>query len=109
MTTASVSILAEKNGAFEGKLDVLRNADMVLCIGANVVKNHMVVGFMIKRALPKGMRLANIDPETSDLDELADISLKPKHGSDLAVVEGLQAIIVKEGLGRAPFAIPDME
>ena len=109
MTTASVNAVAEKNGAFEGKLDVLKNADVVLCIGANVAKSHMVAGFMIKRALPKGMRLVNIDPEASELDDLADISLTPKTGSDLAVVEALQAVIVKEGLGRAPLFIQNAD
>ena len=105
MTTFAINAVAEKSGAFEGKLDVLRNADVVLCIGANVAKSHMVAGFMIKRALPKGMRLVNIDPEASELDELADISLKPQAGSDLAVIEALQAVIVKEGLGRTPLSI----
>ena len=105
MTTAAASLVAKKNGAFEGKLDVLRNADMVLCVGANVAKSHMVAGFMVKRALPKGMRLVNIDPEASELDDLADISLKAKSGSDLALIEGLQAVIVKEGLGRTPLTL----
>jgi predicted molibdopterin-dependent oxidoreductase YjgC len=105
MTTAAASIVAKKNGAFEGKLDVLRNADMVLCVGANVAKSHMVAGFMVKRALPKGMRLVNIDPEASELDDLADISLKAKSGSDLALIEGVQAVIVKEGLGRTPLTL----
>ena len=109
MTTSAVSAVALKTGAFEGKLDVLRNADMVLTIGANVAKSHMVAGFMVKRALPKGMRLVNIDPQASELDDLADLSLKPQTGSDLAVLKGLQAIIVKEGLGRTPLSIPDVD
>ena len=108
-TTAAVSALAEKENAFEGKLDVLRNADAVMCFGANVAKSHMVAGFMVKRALPKGTRLINVDTEAGELDELADVSLKPKAGSDLALVEGLQAVIVKEGLGRTPLAIADPE
>ena len=104
--TAAVTSFAEKNGAFEGKLDVLRNADTVMCIGANFNRSHMVVGFMFKRNLPKGTRLINIDPEASELDYLANISLKNKPGSDLALIKGLQAIIVKEGLGRSPLSIP---
>lgn len=107
MTTASVSALADKTGAFEGKLDVLRNADLVLCVGANVANSHMVAGFMVKRAMPKGLRLLNIDPEASQLDELADLTLKPAPGSDLAVVKALQAIIIEEGLGRATLTIQD--
>lgn len=109
MPTAAVSQFAEKQGAFEGKLDVLRNADTVLCIGANVGRTHMVAGFMFKRNMPKGTRLINIDPEENELDELANLNLKTKRGSDLALLHGLQAIIVKEGLGRTPLAIPDAD
>lgn len=87
MTTAAVAALAEKTGAFEGRLDVLKTADTVLCIGANLAHSHMVAGFLIKRALPKGMKLINIDPEGDELDELADVSLKNQPGSDLALIE----------------------
>jgi predicted molibdopterin-dependent oxidoreductase YjgC len=109
MTTAAINALAEKNGPFEGKLDVLRNADAVLCMGANIAKSHMVAGFMVKRALPKGMRLINVSSENNELDELADISLTAKSGSDLELIEGLKAIIVKEELARTPIAIPDAD
>ena len=107
--TAAVTSFAEKNGAFEGKLDVLRNADTVLCIGANIHKSHMVAGFLFKRNLPKGTHLINIDPEISDLDYLANTTLKNKRGSDMALIKGLQAIIVKEGLGRTPLKLADAD
>lgn len=103
--TASVLKFAEKQGPFEGKLDVLRTADTVLCIGANVGHAHMVAGFMFKRNMPRGTRLINIDPGESELDDLANIALKPKAGSDLSLILGLQAVIVKEGLGRKPLAL----
>lgn len=106
-TTAVLMELAAEAGTFEGKLDVLRNADAVLCVGENLVRNHMVAGFMVKRALPKGTRLVSIDSEPSDLDELADIRLKPSAPGLLALVEGLSAVIVKEGLGRNPVELGD--
>jgi formate dehydrogenase major subunit len=109
MTTAAINAVAEKQGAFEGQLDTLRNADTVLCFGANVAKSHMVAGFMVKRALPKGMHLINVDPEAGELDDLADISLKPTMGSDLELIEGMKAVIVKEQLGRTPLAIADVD
>ena len=105
--TAAVTQFAETHEAFEGKLDVLRNADTVMCIGANIHRSHMVAGFMFKRNLSKGTRLITIDPEASDLDYMANIALKTQPGSDLALVRGLQAIIVKDGLGRAPLSLPD--
>jgi len=107
--TASVTKFAEKQGSFEGKLNVLRNADTVLCLGADAGRTHMVAGFMFKRNMPKGTRLINIDPEENELDDLANLSLKPKAGSDLALILGLQAIIVKEDLGRRPLALPNAD
>lgn len=109
MTTAAVAALADKTGAFEGKLDLLKNADVVMALGANIAKTHMVAGFMVKRARPRGMRLISVNPESEEMDELAHISLKNKPGSDLALIEGLKAIIVKEGLGRAPLEIQNPE
>ena len=109
VSTASVMQFAQKQGAFEGKLDVLKTADTVLCIGTDIGRTHMVAGFLFKRNLPKGTRLINIDPEKNELDDIANVSLKNKPGSDLALIHGLQAIIVKEGLGRSPLAIPTPE
>jgi formate dehydrogenase major subunit len=109
MPTASVSQFAEKNGDFEGKLDILRSADTVLCIGANINRSHMVAGFLFKRNLPKGTHLINIDPEISDLDYLANTALKTNRGSDLALIKGLQAIIVKEGLGRTSLDLSNID
>jgi predicted molibdopterin-dependent oxidoreductase YjgC len=101
--------LAEKQGSFEGKLEILRTADTVMCIGANVGNTHMVAGFMFKRNMPKGTRVINIDPQEDMLDDVASLSLKNKSGSDLALILGLQAIIVKEGLERRPMSIPDVD
>ena len=109
MPTGSVTKFAEKQGAFEGKLDVLRTADTVLCMGANVGSTHMVAGFLFKRNMPKGTRVINISPEEDALDEVANLRLKNKPGSDLALILGLQAIIVKEGLERRPLNIPDVD
>jgi formate dehydrogenase major subunit len=109
MPSASVMKFAEKQGAFEGKLDVLRTADTVMCIGANVGNTHMVAGFMFKRNMPKGTRVINIDPGEDVLDDIASISIKNKPGSDQALILGLQAIIVKEGLERRPLTIADVE
>jgi formate dehydrogenase major subunit len=109
MPSASVLKFAEKQGTFEGKLEVLRTADTVMCVGANIGDTHMVAGFMFKRNMPKGTRVINIDAQEDMLDEVASLSLKNKPGSDLAIILGLQAIIVKEGLERRPMSIPDVD
>ncbi len=109
MPSASVMKFAEKQGAFEGKLDMLRTADTVMCVGANAGTTHMVAGFMFKRNMPKGTRIINIDPGEDTLDDIASLSIKNKPGSDMALLLGLQAIIVKEGLERRPLNIADCD
>jgi Uncharacterized anaerobic dehydrogenase len=64
---------------------------------------------MFKRNMPKGTHLINIDPEENELDDLANLSLKPNAGSDLALILGLQAIIVKEGLERRALNIAEAD
>ena len=99
--TALQSTYAEQTGyPIEGKLDTLRTSDCVLLVGADLATTHEVAGFYIKRNLPKGTRLIIIDPNENGMDDLANINLKPKAGTDVAVLSALEAAVVKEGLAR---------
>src|SRR5512146_195556 len=76
-TTALAAGLADALGKpFEGHLGALQSADCVLNIGVNLVDNHQVVGFFVKRILPQGVKLVTIDPETNPLDAQADLVLR---------------------------------
>ena len=99
--TALQSTYAEQTGyPIEGKLDTLRTSDCVLLVGADLATTHEVAGFYIRRNLPKGTRLIIIDPNENGMDDLANINLKPKAGTDVAVLSALEAAVVKEGLAR---------
>ncbi|MFM8874939.1 MAG: molybdopterin-dependent oxidoreductase, partial [Anaerolineae bacterium] len=107
--TAAVAKFAESHEGFEGKLDALKTADTVLCVGANVNRSHMVAGFLFKRNLNAGVNLINIDPDETSLDEIARLALKPKAGSDHLLILALQAIIAKEELERKSLNIKDAD
>ncbi|MBK9925164.1 MAG: molybdopterin-dependent oxidoreductase [Anaerolineales bacterium] len=99
--TALQAKYAEANGeAIEGKLDTLRTSDCVLLIGADLSETHEVASFYIKRNMPKGTRLIVVDPSENGMDDLANLNLKPKAGTDEAVFAALEAAIIKEGLAR---------
>jgi len=99
--TALQAKYVDQNGsAIEGKLDTLRTADCVLLIGADLTTTHEVAGFYIKRNMPKGTRLIIVDPHANGMDDLANINLKPKVGTDEAVFNALEAAVIKEGLAR---------
>ena len=107
--TTAVAKFAESHEGFEGKLDALKTADTVLCVGANVNRSHMVAGFLFKRNLNAGVNLINIDPDETSLDEIARVALKPKAGSDHVLILALQAVIAKEELERKSLNITDAD
>ncbi len=99
--TALPAALANETGRpFEGTLAALASADCVVAIGVDLINSHEVAGFMLKRALPRGVRLIVIDPRENELDHLAHYTLKATRGTDLDVLLGLQAALIKEDLVR---------
>ncbi len=90
--------MAEKLGRpFEGKLDALKEADCVVVIGVDLVDNHQVPGFFIKRNIPAGTKLISIDPFDNGMHPLADVVLQPKEGKDLDLLDGLKAAVENAG------------
>jgi formate dehydrogenase major subunit len=100
------AVADELGQSFEASLDILRTADCVLTIGVNLVDNHQVAGFFIKRNIPLGSKLIVVDPQANGMDDMANFVLKTTTGSDLELVKGLQAAIVKAKMER--YAAPVM-
>jgi len=86
---------------FEGSLDILRTADCVLTIGVNLVDNHQVAGFYMKRNISLGSKLIVVDPHENGMEDFATHVLRPAANSDLDVILGMQAAIVKADMTRA--------
>jgi formate dehydrogenase alpha subunit len=77
--------------------DVLKSR-VILVIGSNTTWSHPIQGYLIKRAVKlNGARLIVCDPRRIDLVDFADIWLRQRNGSDVALLCGLQHIILKEG------------
>lgn len=111
MTTALSGGLAQELGrSFEGNLAELKTADCVLAIGVDLIDNHQVVGFFIKRNLPKGTKLMVIDPHDNGLHNLADYALRPRKGSDYDLLLGIMAELTRLGLAKGtPLQPVDLE
>lgn len=102
VTTALPGWVAQELGrSFEGNLTALREADCVLAIGVDLINNHQIPGFFIKRALRTGTKLIVIDPYDNGLHQLADYSLRPKQGADYDLLVGLVAAVVRLGLAKS--------
>ncbi|HEY3290939.1 MAG TPA: molybdopterin-dependent oxidoreductase [Anaerolineae bacterium] len=74
-----------------GALDALKAADCVIVAGADLVADHQVAGFFIKRNLPKGAKLIVVDNTVTAMTELADKALIAPKGAEAQTLAGLMA------------------
>jgi formate dehydrogenase major subunit len=86
---------------FEGNLEALKSADCVVAVGVDLIENHQVAGFFVKRGLPNGTKLVVIDPFDNGLHELADYTLRPEEGTDYDLLLGMMSAIVSMGLAKS--------
>ena len=78
--------------------DVLKS-EVILVTGSNTSENHPIFANFIKEAvLKKGANLIVIDPRKIDLVDYAHLWLRQKPGTDVAWINGLMHIIIKENL-----------
>jgi formate dehydrogenase major subunit len=75
-------ILAEKLGkSFESKLDVLKNTDVALIIGTDLVEDHQVAGFFIKRQILNETKIITYDFTDNNLFPRSIVKLQQTRGT----------------------------
>jgi formate dehydrogenase major subunit len=95
--TASLAALAEKLGQpFESSLDVLKDTEAVLSLELDLVDEHQVAGFFVKRQLQNGTKLFVAGEEDNALAENAKALLTLKPGEEAAFLEML-LIAIEDG------------
>jgi formate dehydrogenase major subunit len=114
IASVSSKLAEETKGAFESDLNAIHSADMVLMVGADLVNNHEVAGFFIKRNLPNGIKLVTIDAEANDFSYFADMALSIKSGVFLDTISGLASLVrdlkkAKDVEVDAEKSLPDFE
>ncbi len=85
------------SGAMTNSINEILGAACILAIGTNTTAGHPVISFMIKQAVAKGTKLIMANPREVDLCRYADLWLRNKPGSDVALLMGMMRVIVDEG------------
>ncbi|WDS37169.1 formate dehydrogenase subunit alpha [Pseudoxanthomonas sp.] len=87
--------------------DSVQFADVILVMGANPTDGHPVFASQMKRRLRQGAKLIVIDPRRIDLVKTphgaADVHLKLRPGTNVAMLNALAHVIVTEGLADEDF------
>ncbi|MBQ7275174.1 MAG: formate dehydrogenase subunit alpha [Clostridiales bacterium] len=99
--SATVAGLAKTlgSGAMTNPIyDITHDVDTILLVGSNPEEAHPVVGMQIRQAVKNGTRLIVVDPRSIGLTKYADIHLKLRPGTNVAFVNGMMHVIIKEGL-----------
>ncbi|MDY3005644.1 formate dehydrogenase subunit alpha [Anaerococcus porci] len=86
------------SGAMTNSIEEIDGTDAFMIIGTNTTENHPVIGSKIKRRVKNGAKLIVIDPREIELAKYADVFLKIKPGSNIAVLNGIMNVILKENL-----------
>ncbi len=80
-------------------IEEIEFTDAILAIGTNTTENHPVIGSGVKRAVRRrGAKLIVIDPRKIGLVDYATIWLRPRPGTNVAVLNGLMNVIIEERL-----------
>jgi predicted molibdopterin-dependent oxidoreductase YjgC len=78
--------------------DIARNAQAVLVIGSNTTEQHPVFGTMLRQAvIRRKLPIVVADPRRIDLCEFAALHLTQQPGTDIALINGLMHVILKNG------------
>ncbi len=92
------------SGAMTNSVREIGDADVILVTGSNTTEAHPVIGNLIKHAVTfKGAKLILADPRGIELSEYATVWLRQKNGTDVAWMNGMMHVILKEGLQDEAF------
>jgi len=92
------------SGAMTNPIGDLEKAEVILITGSNTSEMHPVIASHIKRAVQqRGSKLLVVDPRRIDLVPYAHEWVHPKPGTDIAWINGLMHVILREGLQDASF------
>ena len=82
----------------------IEEADVILVVGSNTTENHPVISTFVKRAVTRrGAKLIVVDPRRIKMTEFAEQWVRPNLGTDVAWINGLMHVIIKENLHDKAF------
>lgn len=77
--------------------------EVIFIIGSNTKESHPVIANRMIKAYRKGAKIIIADPRKVPMVKFAEVFMKTKPGSDIALLNGIAHIIVKERLHNDEF------
>ena len=92
------------SGATSNSYIDYEEAGCLVIIGSDANSNHPVAASRMRRAvIENGAKLIVINPRRIDMCDFADLWLRPRPGTDVALLNGIAHVILSEGLEDQSF------
>ncbi len=103
-STVVGGIAAFGQGAMSNSYSDFEKTELFFVIGSNTTECHPVIGAIIKRRVKfGGAKLIVADSRSTELCEYATVKLPHKPGTDVALINGLMHVIIRDGLEDKEF------
>jgi formate dehydrogenase alpha subunit len=91
------------SGAMTNSMAEIENNDVLFVIGSNTKESHPIIALKMIKAKRKGAKIIVADPRRVPMVRFADIWVQHRPGTDVALLNGMMHVIVKEGLVKQDF------
>ncbi len=92
------------SGAMTNSIEEFERADCFFIIGSDTSSQHPLIGSRIINSVKnRGAKLLLMDPRKIHLSQMATVHAQHKNGTDVALLNGLMHIIIREGLEDKKF------
>ncbi len=92
------------SGAMTNSINDIQQAQVLLVTGSNTTEAHPVISLEMKRAVRRyGAKLILIDPREIELSKFAAIQLRPRSGTDVALLNAMAQVLIAEELIKRDF------
>ncbi len=86
-------------------IEEIEDAEVLFVIGSNTKENHPIVAHRMIKAVRKGARLIIADPRRVPLVRFATLHLQHRPGTDVALLNSMMYVILKEELYDKDFIV----
>jgi formate dehydrogenase alpha subunit len=92
------------DGAMSNSISDFARTELLFVIGSNTTECHPVIGRLIRQRVKSGdTSLIVADPRSIQLARIATVHLRQKPGTDVALINAMMNVIIKEGLHNRKF------
>jgi formate dehydrogenase alpha subunit len=91
------------SGATSNSYQDYEEAGCIMVVGADASANHPVIAVRFRRAVSRGARLIVVNPKRVELCDQADLWIRQRPGTDVALFNAMARVIIDEGLADEAF------